>query len=88
MTKLAWLHQHHTATRNSGWGGLGKIFDLKHHGHGGFQLNDLTGVEAKFLVVIEHSVHVFDPNSVDRTIKDKPFSIRSQALSTVANLDG
>jgi len=42
----------------------------------------LAGVEAELFVIIEHSVHVFDPKSIDRAVEHDPAFIRSLVLGS------
>lgn len=53
-----------------------------------FQFDDLSTIEAKFFVVIEHCVHVLDPHGIDWAIEDNPFSVWGLRLSTIPNLNG
>mmetsp|Transcript_11712 Transcript_11712/g.17848 ORF Transcript_11712/g.17848 Transcript_11712/m.17848 type:complete len:936 (+) Transcript_11712:4723-7530(+) len=83
------LHVHHTAARHRGGRGSLQIFDLEHHSHAVGQSDDLSGVEAELLVVIEHSVHVLDPNGVDGAVENEPSAIvGAHAGGHVSELDG
>lgn len=64
-----------------------EVIDLEHDGHLWLQFNDLTTVEAEFFVVIEYSVHVFDPHCIYWTIEADPFSVGRFRLCTVPDLD-
>ncbi len=70
--QVFWLQVDHTTARDGCWGGDLQIIDLEHHRAGFGHLNTLTIVETEHLVVIEHSVHVLDPESVDWTIENDP----------------
>ena len=48
--------------------------------HGVVQLDSLTVGQAKHLVVIQNSVHVFDPQSVYRSVTHNPLVIFSGVL--------
>ena len=65
-----------------------KIFDLEHDGHRWLKLNDSTGVQAKLFVVVEDGVHVFNPLSVDWSIKNNPFEVRSLGVCCRCYFDG
>ena len=39
------------------------------------KLDNLTTHETEFLIIIQHSVHVLNPDSINRTIKYQPLSI-------------
>ena len=69
------------APANSGWRSDGQILDLKQHVHGVVKLDSLTVGQAKHLVVIQNSVHVFDPQSVYRSVTHNPLVIFSGVLS-------
>ena len=68
------------APANSGWRSDGQILDLKQHVHGVVKLDSLTVGQTKHLVVIQNSVHVFDPQSVYRPVTHYPLVIFSGVL--------
>lgn len=70
--KMFWLHVHHTTAGDSGWGGDLQVIDFEHHSAGLGHLNSLTVVKTQHLVVVKHSVHVLNPESIDWTIVDNP----------------
>lgn len=74
------LHVLSHAPANSGWRSDGQILDLKQHVHGVVKLDSLTVGQAKHLVVIQNSVHVFDPQSVYRSVTHNPLVIFSGVL--------
>lgn len=41
----------------------------------GRELDDLPGSEAELLVVVQHGVHVLDPESVHRSVENQPFPV-------------
>ena len=43
--------------------------------HGPGELDALAVREAEHLVVVEHRVHVLDPQRVDRAVKDHPLAV-------------
>mmetsp|Transcript_116650 Transcript_116650/g.161923 ORF Transcript_116650/g.161923 Transcript_116650/m.161923 type:complete len:212 (+) Transcript_116650:1266-1901(+) len=69
------LHINHTTTRYSSWRGNSKIHRLEDHVHIGRHLNDFTTHKTQLFIVIKHSVHIFNPDGIDRTIKDQPSTV-------------
>lgn len=45
---------------------------LKHHNHLWRESENLSGIQAEFLIIIEHGIHRFNPNRVDWSIKHNP----------------
>ena len=39
------------------------------------KLNDLTTHQTQLLIVIKHSVHVLNPDSIHRSVKYQPFTV-------------
>lgn len=74
-TNTLWLHVHHTTSGYSGWGCDLKIFDFEHHSLSVGELDDLTRIETKLLVIVEDGVHVLNPESIHRTIEHDPSSV-------------
>ena len=60
-----------------GRGGDFQIHGFKHEIGGVGQLDDFTAHQTQLLIVIQHSVHVLDPDSVHRAVKDQPLPVRS-----------
>ena len=87
VAKLTGLKQDHTTTRDGSRRGLSQILDLEHDGHRRLELDNSTRRQAKLLIVIEHSVHVFDPNSIDGTIEDDPLAVVCITISAASNLE-
>jgi hypothetical protein len=85
ISNSTWLQVNHTATRHSGRGSDSKVLDFKHHCHLVSQVDDLARVKAKLFVVVQHSVHVFNPKSIDWPIKDDPVLVKGFISSTVLN---
>jgi len=83
--KALWLSVHHAASADCGGACDSQIFYLEHHGHWFAQSNDLSGVQTQFLVVIKHSVHVFDPDCIDGSIENNPFQGRCLRICTLAH---
>jgi len=48
---------------------------LEDHVHQICHLNDLTIIKAQSLVVVQNCIHVFDPVSIYRSIKNHPLSL-------------
>jgi hypothetical protein len=80
VAELMGLHEDHTASTDSSWRCLRQVFYFKYHGHGRFELNDLSTVKAELFVIIEDSVHVLNPHCIDGAIKYNPLSIRGFSL--------
>ena len=74
------LHVLSHAPANSSWRSDGQILDLKQHVHGVVKLDSLTVSQTKHLVVIQNSVHIFDPQSVHRSVTHNPLVIFSGVL--------
>lgn len=70
----------HTATRDGSRRSDGQIGHLKEHVHVGCQLDSLRVGQAEHLVVIQHSVHVFYPQSIHRTIANNPLVVGARIL--------
>lgn len=66
--ELSWLHVNHTTTGYSGRGSLLQVCRFEHHVHHWGHLNNFTGHETKFLVVVKYSVHVLNPNLFHKKI--------------------
>lgn len=73
--QLMGLQVHHTTTAYSCRGGNCKIHHLKNHVHLGTHGDDLSTVQAQFLIVIKHRVHVFDPDGINRAIQKEPLAV-------------
>ena len=43
--------------------------------HGASHLDDLSAVQAQLLVVVQHRVHVLNPDSVHGAVKDDPLAL-------------
>ena len=59
-------------------GGRGhlQVHGLEHEVGGGGQLDDLAAHQAQLLVVVQHRVHVLDPDGVHRPVKQQPLAVR------------
>mmetsp|Transcript_2367 Transcript_2367/g.7837 ORF Transcript_2367/g.7837 Transcript_2367/m.7837 type:complete len:1218 (-) Transcript_2367:3636-7289(-) len=63
---------HHPAARDGGWRGHGQVLHLEQHVHLGVELDALAVGQAERHVVVEHRIHVLDPERVHRPVKDDP----------------
>ena len=52
-----------------------KVHRLKDEVGGGGELYDLYTHQTLFLVVVQHSVHVLDPDGIHRPIEDEPLAV-------------
>jgi hypothetical protein len=66
------LQVDHTATRDSSGRGYSQVIDFEHHRASFGHLDALTIVKTQHLVVIKHSVHVLNPESIDGAVKANP----------------
>jgi hypothetical protein len=55
---------------------LSKVLYLEEHVHLLSKLDALAVRKAKSLVIVEDSVHILDPEGIDRAIKDSPDSVK------------
>jgi len=79
------LQEDHTASGHGGGRGEGQVIDFEHHGHDVGKLDDSSRVEAELLVIVEDSVHVLNPDSVDWSIEHDPLPVRTGAFSVVTH---
>ena len=63
------------ATYRGGRGHL-QVHGLEHEVGGGGQLDDLATHQAELPVVVQHSVHVLNPDGVHRPVKQQPLAVR------------
>ena len=66
------LQKDHTATRDCSGRGNFQVVDFEKHSASVWHSDSLTVVKTEHLVVIEHSVHVLNPESIDRTVETDP----------------
>ena len=64
-----------------------QVLRLKDHILSVSHLDDLSAHEAELLVVVEHCVHVLDPDGVDRSVKDYPLPTDSQVFGLKIGLN-
>ena len=65
---------------NGAYGSLREVHGLEDHAHGRRHLNDLAAHETQLLVVVQHRVHVLDPDGVDGAVEDDPLAVRCVLL--------
>ena len=65
----------HSATTNRSWRSNCQILNLKKHPKLRPKLNTLAVGKTKSHVVIKHSIHIFNPQGIDRAIKNYPISL-------------
>ena len=61
-------------THRGGGGGL-QVHRLKDEVGRASELDDLAAHQTQLLVVVQHRVHVLDPDGVDWTIKHQPLAV-------------
>ena len=87
--ELVGRHVHHTAPRHRGGGRHRQVLNLEEHAHGDrIELDALAVGEAQGAVVVEHGVHVLDPDGVDWAVKDDPLLLHGLVGDGVANQGG
>lgn len=59
----------------SGWGGSFQIHGFKDQVCCAGQLDDLSTHQTEFFVVIQYSVHVLNPDGINRAVKDQPLPV-------------
>ena len=74
------LHVHHAAARDGGGGRDGEIHRLEDEVHDARHGDDLATHQAELLVVVEHRVHVLDPDGVDGAVEDHPLAHARRVL--------
>ena len=52
-----------------------QVHGLKDEVGGGGELYDLSTHQTQLLVVVQHSVHVLDPDGIHRPIEDEPLAV-------------
>ena len=81
------LHLDHAAARHGGRGGGLQVHGLEDHVPGLGHRDDLARVQAELAVVVEHGVHVLDPDRVDGAVEVQPLAVLVLGLGEVAELD-
>ena len=77
---LQQIHPSSSIPANSSWGGHSQVLHLKHHMHRAVELDTLAVCQTEHLVVVQHSVHVLNPQSIHWTITYDPLVILSCVL--------
>ena len=70
-----WLHVDHATAGDSCGGGDLKVLGLKDQVLLAAHLDNLPTHEAQLLVVVQHCVHVLDPDGIHGTIEDDPLAV-------------
>ena len=52
-----------------------QVHGLKHQVGGVRELDDLSTHKTQLLVIVQHCVHVLNPNGVDWAVKDQPLPV-------------
>mmetsp|Transcript_42091 Transcript_42091/g.120823 ORF Transcript_42091/g.120823 Transcript_42091/m.120823 type:complete len:297 (-) Transcript_42091:3334-4224(-) len=68
------LQEHDADPRHSRWRCVVQIPDLEQHRGDDRQLDDLAAVEAQLLVIVQHRVHVLDPDGVHGPVEHDPLA--------------
>mmetsp|Transcript_75508 Transcript_75508/g.180374 ORF Transcript_75508/g.180374 Transcript_75508/m.180374 type:complete len:801 (-) Transcript_75508:7569-9971(-) len=77
----------HAAHR--GRGRVVQVPDLEQHGGDGGELDNLATVQAELLVVVQHGVHVLDPNGIHWAVQDHPLALAiPEGLHRLSHCDG
>mmetsp|Transcript_440 Transcript_440/g.1408 ORF Transcript_440/g.1408 Transcript_440/m.1408 type:complete len:434 (+) Transcript_440:6123-7424(+) len=69
------LHVDHAAPRDGRGRRDGQVLGLEHHRHRVRQRHDFARRQTELLVVVEHGVHVLDPDRVDGAVQQHPLSV-------------
>mmetsp|Transcript_439 Transcript_439/g.1392 ORF Transcript_439/g.1392 Transcript_439/m.1392 type:complete len:420 (+) Transcript_439:6123-7382(+) len=69
------LHVDHAAPRDGRGRRDGQVLGLEHHRHRVRQRHDFARRQTELLVVVEHGVHVLDPDRVDGAVEEHPLQI-------------
>ena len=73
----------HAAARDGRGRGDGEVLDLEHDAVRLGERDDLARVEAELLIVVEHCVHVLDPDGVDGAVEHHPLDVFLRDASLV-----
>ena len=80
------LHVNHAASRNRRRGRHRQVLNLEHHRHRRAHLNDLARDEAQLLVIVQHGVHVLDPDGVHGAVEHEPLLVQRLLLGQIAHV--
>ena len=82
------LHVHHAAPRHRRRGRHRQVLNLEDHVHQALHGDDLARVEAQLLVIVQHGVHVLDPDGVHGAVEHDPLTVWAGVPSRVAKGHG
>ena len=69
MPHWARLKVYHSASTDSGGGGGKEVHGFKNETHSFTHRYDLPWIQAQFFVIVENSIHVLNPNRINRSIE-------------------
>ena len=79
----------HTTTRDGSWRSYSQVLNFEENSHWESELDSLTISKAESHIIIKHSVHVFDPECINRSIENDPRLIFTWLLGSLShNLRG
>mmetsp|Transcript_13252 Transcript_13252/g.37454 ORF Transcript_13252/g.37454 Transcript_13252/m.37454 type:complete len:371 (-) Transcript_13252:638-1750(-) len=87
-SQQAGLHVDHAAAGDGGRGCNCQILHLEDHVHEALHGDDLAAVQAQLFVVVQHCVHVLDPDGVYGTVQNKPLANGRSLPGKVTELHG
>lgn len=73
----------HTTTWDGGGWGNSEIVDFEHHCECRWKLDSLSIRKTQHFIIIQHCVHIFNPQCIDWTIKNNPF-LSITAISNIS----
>mmetsp|Transcript_30720 Transcript_30720/g.59917 ORF Transcript_30720/g.59917 Transcript_30720/m.59917 type:complete len:287 (-) Transcript_30720:5402-6262(-) len=79
------FHKDHTTTADSGRRSNSQILNFKDGTHSVDKFDLFTTCKTQLLVIVQHCVHVLNPNRIDRTIEDNPLPGALRKLAHVAH---
>mmetsp|Transcript_3151 Transcript_3151/g.13663 ORF Transcript_3151/g.13663 Transcript_3151/m.13663 type:complete len:966 (+) Transcript_3151:6936-9833(+) len=82
------LHVNHATSRNRRRGRHRQVLNLEDHVHQALHGDDLARVEAQLLVIVQHGVHVLDPDGVHGAVEHDPLTVWAGVPSRVAKGHG
>mmetsp|Transcript_35153 Transcript_35153/g.59176 ORF Transcript_35153/g.59176 Transcript_35153/m.59176 type:complete len:211 (-) Transcript_35153:681-1313(-) len=82
------LQVHHAAARDGRRGGHREVVHLEDHVHVGAHGDDLGVGQAQLLVVVQHRVHVLDPDGIHGPVEHEPLLVGSGVLTELAHVAG
>jgi len=82
------IHVEDAASADGGRRGWLDVAGLEDQVGLGWQANDLSAHQAQLLILVKHSVHVFDPLRVHGAVEDEPFALRGRHGRKLAEVAG